>query len=363
MSTQIVCNKCNQSFATQGSISKHSFSSKIHPIPDGLIRCQKCFDDIKLEDGGEHAKTHKKSFFGICQDCEKQFFCEKSFKRHKEITHLGTKQAPSQTCELCNRTFRNLVSAELHITTKQCQKKLVLPCDKCGTIFYSKSRLNMHKKIKCASTSKYQCQKCGKSFQYKTNFNRHTKNVHEENMFECDTCLKAFGILGNLRKHLTAKHGIKDQQLRFQCKKCSLGFKHRRAMESHEINDHEENEIVANEDTIEENPIAHEDISNNDLDNQIEDEIGNNEEQMETEETPDTAQQIEVQKPLRKVGRKRFPKCEICEKKFSKQRFLTLHIKNPSFKTHYNCDTCKEEFQIPCALSLHINKSHQLIFK
>jgi hypothetical protein len=83
-------------------------------------------------------------------------------------------------------------------------------CDVCLRRFARNETLRNHKaRIHEGKTSKdFECPKCHKRFSDKGNLTRHDKTVHLKlREHVCEVCGRAFGLNGDLQKHIRAKHG------------------------------------------------------------------------------------------------------------------------------------------------------------
>ena len=154
-----------------------------------------------------------------CQLCEKSFIFEKDLKRHNRIVHT----AVSQTCEVCNKTYKSKYVFDKHMAThKEGYVQPMFTCQLCPRSFTTKFMLAHHIKSEHLGIKKtYLCPTCGKSFSQIRSYRQHA-NVHAGiRPFQCETCGKSFTYEKSLKEH----RYMHDNLRRFACKTCGKAFR------------------------------------------------------------------------------------------------------------------------------------------
>ena len=142
-----VCDLCNRSFSTQGSLKRHQES--VHHQSGGFC-CQVCGQRFYRKDHlGRHMKTHQPAeLFGdlavcptdatadpaplppppppsppkrhgetpVCDVCTKTFASQKMLKRHRQTIHC---QSGGFSCQVCDRCFYRREHLKNHHISKQ----------------------------------------------------------------------------------------------------------------------------------------------------------------------------------------------------------------------------------------------------
>lgn len=169
--------------------------------------------------------------------------CDKSFRHACEVTdHVNVvhKKEKNYICELCSKAFPYRKSLRNHMDIKHdMNKKETILCPKCGDIFSSKIKLQIHVSSKHKiKVQKYVCKFC--------DFKTHARNViteHErthtgEKPEICQWCGKGFNAKKTLKNHERLHTGEKP----YQCKHCTSCFAQRTSLNVH-MNSHHKSEI------------------------------------------------------------------------------------------------------------------------
>ena len=154
-----------------------------------------------------------------CKLCEKSFIFEKDLKRHNRIVHT----AVSQTCEVCNKTYKSKYVFDKHVAThEEGYVQPMFTCQLCPRSFTTKFMLAHHIKSEHLGIKKtYLCPTCGKSFSQIRSYRQHA-NVHAGiRPFQCETCGKSFTYEKSLKEH----RYMHDNLRRFACKTCGKAFR------------------------------------------------------------------------------------------------------------------------------------------
>ena len=154
-----------------------------------------------------------------CNLCDKSFIFEKDLKRHNRIVHT----AVSQTCQVCNKTYKSKYVFDKHMAThKEGYVQPMFTCQLCPRSFTTKFMLAHHIKSEHLGLKKtYLCPTCGKSFSQIRSYRQHA-NVHAGiRPFQCETCGKSFTYEKSLKEH----RYMHDNLRRFACKTCGKAFR------------------------------------------------------------------------------------------------------------------------------------------
>ena len=282
-----------------------------------IYRCGKYFKSE--EDLFEHAASihdiqMNKDHTFSCTTCGKCFSTVKSIYKHIKGVHYEKKHP----CEICHQYFKKSYiqyHMQSHHKTKTTQPQQT----------QSQAQINQHqpqlqqKQAKQKKQKQVFCETCGKTFAKPFYLKMHSLAVHgnwvdrETKTFECGICKKRFSHENNLKTHRTLHNGIKP----FKCEQCGKRYSQKCTLKAH---------IDAAHDVIE---------------------------RFECKECGQRFQQRwrltshldshEINKPY---------KCTICEKSFTKEAGLQLHVSHHSEKM-FKCDVCGK-----CLMSRHHFDKH-----
>lgn len=112
-------------------------------------------------------------------------------------------------------------------------------CDYCLRTFGQVGNLNKHVRTVHFGLRPYTCQECGKSFSQKSVEQNHFRAVHlREKPFSCETCKKNFSDKNNLRKHVRLVH-LKERRYKCPHENCGKKFGEKRSLKDHVSSVHE----------------------------------------------------------------------------------------------------------------------------
>ena len=144
----------------------------------GEISCDEAETILSLEHPHESS-----SFLLKCEICSKyETKFPSSLKHHKKICKSPIK------CSTCDKSFRSEKSLRSHAIRVHKKRELArAPCDLCGSILSSASKVAMHKQaihniIESKNENRYQCPKCDFKTTYKTLWGKH------KHKYQCDDC-------------------------------------------------------------------------------------------------------------------------------------------------------------------------------
>ncbi|KAJ8278504.1 hypothetical protein GJAV_G00088350, partial [Gymnothorax javanicus] len=148
-----------------------------------------------------------------CDQCEKSFIYQSSFKYHQRI-HSGEKPYKCDQCEECFSWSSQLKSHKSIHTGEKAYK-----CDQCEKSFVMKSKLKYHQSIHTGEKP-YKCDQCEKSFSWKCQLKSHQSIHTVEKHYKCDQCQKSFSWKCQIKSHKCIHTGEKP----YKCDQCEKSF-------------------------------------------------------------------------------------------------------------------------------------------
>ena len=173
----------------------------------------------------------------------------------------------------------------------------------------------------------YRCKLCNKGFLQQFFLKTHMKKIHSKApsiKIQCTECSKSYTNKFNLKQHFRVHTGEKP----FHCSYCKKGFVRKDYMETHLKK-------------------AHLKCSQPKIHSEELDDNGDTISSDEFEELNPIAPQIE----------KKTFKCDECDKNFTNQDDLYLHLKTHSGGKNYQCNYCDKSFKCNEELKIHL-KTH-----
>jgi len=237
------CRPCGQRFGSRRGLRLHQ--KKFHRSY-GCEDCSEIFDSIgdlekhQTESGhGTHSPAssglQNQRSTGLCDICGKSF---KDPAAHIANIHSETKGYHCPKCKFTHATaagIRRHTQSSVHLgkeevssegrSRKTKKKKKENPeyfCGICDKSFSSKSTADHHIRVIHLKETPYSCVSCQESFKSRKDLATHQRIVHEKKWFECEYCSKQFRQNSDLKLHVKRVH---LNQCRYQCPKCSKGFK------------------------------------------------------------------------------------------------------------------------------------------
>lgn len=195
--------------------------AKPRPLKSSLnterVTCPNCHKILKK---WYYHQYHKKtcSFGDVvyqCDTCHQDGFASKdTLENHIRAIH--TDERPF-VCEYCPKSYATQMSlsghrARIHNMNKSGEfvPKKMFPCDVCGKLLTSRTKLLHHVKIIHENEKAFACSFCSKRFSSKSNKIVHEGAVHTKNYpYACQICTKGFTKKKNLVIHL-AEHGLQQ---------------------------------------------------------------------------------------------------------------------------------------------------------
>ena len=175
---------------------------------NGELECKKCgyILSYSKEISRHNSAVHPTNVVNktMCELCGKTADSYRMWKAHMSKVH----KVPSFKCKHCPEKFFNATEVVVH--TKETHKDVIMPCDKCGQIFVSRSNWSYHS-VRCngtANSGTFVCDQCGKDLSTAIALRRHIRHNHEmEKTHKCTLCSYATPTIARLQKHMNAHLG------------------------------------------------------------------------------------------------------------------------------------------------------------
>ena len=170
-----VCDLCNQSFSTQGSLKRHRES------------------------------VHRQSAGFSCQVCSQRFYRKDHLRRHMKMHQTAELRGNSAACPT-DKTFVDLPPPPPSPPPKKHDETPV--CDLCAKTFASQKTLKRHRQTVHRQSGGFSCRVCDQRFYRKDNLRKHHISKHGDEEYEapasypCPICQKGFHYRSHLGEHL-----------------------------------------------------------------------------------------------------------------------------------------------------------------
>ncbi|XP_033740217.1 zinc finger protein 665-like isoform X2 [Pecten maximus] len=177
------------------------------------------------QEDGQNLRTRAKKNLLSCDQCDKQFTCNRDYKNHMKH-HAG--QRVSHACDLCGKEYLNITALYRH--RKLHDKDGTYTCKACGLRYNSMESLWRHAKTHLEDKP-FKCSVCHKGFIERRNRDSHYLTHTKEKPFICDQCGKAFRTQQQMKNH----QGIHTGERPFKCNTCGLTFRLRDTLRNHKL--------------------------------------------------------------------------------------------------------------------------------
>lgn len=404
---EFLCSECPRAYNTAADLTQHQ---RVHEKQRDPFRCEMCGLVFQIRSKFRtHMRTHQSLTLKGPRECPicKKFFV--SLSSHNRTVHLKLR---TYECSQCDKTFGKKSGLDRHTLTVH-QKIRPFKCnfDGCSGSFGEKSQLTKHMRIHEEKEVSY-CSVCKINVDdIKTHFEREHQDLTEL----CKICFKRFSKLSSLKLHIKLFHTMKQN---FYCDFCpNKGFAKRSQLKRHlrthkglnnddiNLNDETTNNMKLEQIFFDDLPESIENTDELSLPEATEDVlidiksevISDDETERKKELVNVCDQQIEVVQVInledntaashRKEKEKfnsRFSDdceqdhlktlsalpehceahenlkrtCHVCDKTFSKERNLQLHIVAVHSEKYFECEICTKKFSFKSAKERHVKVVH-----
>lgn len=202
LESYFTCDKCRYATRKMYKLTRHTRDS-CRLMPENEIQCKRCSNN-------NQPKLESEKMFK-CPYCHEEFLCFKCRSKHEKRTHFN---GTSWQCIECPYNAKVKLYLRNHYRTHAKS----FSCETCKQMFSSKTLLNLHQQqhrhgLFAAKPVKFDCTKCSSSFATRKNLGDHMRNVHSQQVYECDICGKKVKSKPIFRYHM-------DIHIKIPCSIC-----------------------------------------------------------------------------------------------------------------------------------------------
>ncbi|XP_061727256.1 protein suppressor of hairy wing-like [Cydia pomonella] len=287
---------------------------------------------ISIDNFKQHLQTvHPRNQY-ICKICHRKYKTVKSLRRHEKTHQKNVEPAvkeqkePEIPCPQCPKKLNTQTSLYWHVERNHTNNEKTNTCQVCGKELADQALLKRHLET-VHSLESATCSICNKTFKSVTNMQRHIAVTHppEEAEQTCEICNKTFKCSTHLRIHMRAVHST---QTLFNCDICNKEF----ALKSYMLK-HKKTHIDVKEVQCE---ICY-----------------------QVYKTVDDAKRHAKRVHMKPEDSKKMKthKCDICDKEFTRTKYLFFHKKTHVDKT-LSCKFCHKLFKCNSHVNRHTKRVH-----
>ncbi|XP_030877089.1 PR domain zinc finger protein 5, partial [Leptonychotes weddellii] len=215
------CSVCSSSFSSASSFEQHQETcrgdARFVCKADSCGKRLKSRDALRRHQENVHAGDPKKKL--ICSVCNKKCSSASSLQEHRKIHEIFD-------CQECMKKFISANQLKRHMITHS--EKRPYNCEICNKSFKRLDQVGAHKVIH-SEDKPYKCKLCGKGFAHRNVYKNHKKTHSEERPFQCEECKALFRTPFSLQRHLL----IHNSERTFKCHHCDATFKRKDTLNVH----------------------------------------------------------------------------------------------------------------------------------
>ncbi|XP_033631697.1 oocyte zinc finger protein XlCOF6-like isoform X1 [Asterias rubens] len=259
-----------------------------------------------------------------CETCGKVFGSRLKLKNHL-ISHSDERP---HVCDVCGSAFKRPRYLQIH--KKSHYSDTVFACQYCDKTYFEKKRLRSHEKC---HINPFSCDVCGKAYGDKRGLVIHYRTHTNEKPFLCRICERGFTSKAGVNKHERSHSGLKP----YVCKICGKAYTQPTNLTDHErthINDRTFACISCPKVFLARSSLRRHRVKNHPLEKPN---VGKLQ--------PLHSRQC-IFKKITNLDQKGHYKycCNICDKKFKKEKYLNKHKKIHTVGTR-SCSYCNKLFR------------------
>ncbi|EEC02298.1 zinc finger protein, putative, partial [Ixodes scapularis] len=242
LETSYKCAICSRIFTQQQSLIRHI--ATLHNSKN-MLTCDVCSAQFTSKHALEkHARLHThRIHVYVCEYCMKVFSSKTYYANHIERQHKNEEiEGCSTSCRLCDRRITTLQGFAVHLRCHFFPKEKPFLCSTCGMQLSSRCSLRTHATIHKPRTA-LKCPHCPRVVYSKIYLRKHITQFHMAGLnFVCRHCGKKFKTSSELKMHLAILHldSLDEEERRYvsnlkkhRCELCPFATYNRRIFCSH----------------------------------------------------------------------------------------------------------------------------------
>ncbi|XP_072936266.1 uncharacterized protein [Epargyreus clarus] len=214
------CDECDCTYPLQQLLELH----KLQKHRARNVQCDQCEDKFFTKyDLAVHQVRHSDEMPFQCDACGRKFKRLVLLKRHEKIIHSDLIQ---QVCEHCPATFLSTEQLEAHQQKHERDNNRPFACSLCDKKFLEKATLQRHKQLIHDRVLEHACEYCPQRFSSVSKLSRHVRTHAGERPYPCKYCDKTFMKSHHYTRHLRLKHREAERARleAFRCDQCEVSF-------------------------------------------------------------------------------------------------------------------------------------------
>lgn len=183
------CTECGKKFTQKSNLVTHQGTHMgLRPVKGNKVyKCMECEKSFTSQRKFIlHQQMHADERRYKCGDCDKDFKYQSELKKHEQ-SHIIEKP---YNCNVCGMSFTHKSSFILHQQSHSGARPY--KCSECGKSFKEKGTLKKHQRIHTREQRSYKCVKCNKSFKQLNHLLVHKRTHTKEGLYKCHECDKSF---------------------------------------------------------------------------------------------------------------------------------------------------------------------------